>query len=68
MSPGEGIARKGVVCVSCLVMSDSLQPHDCSLQVPLSTEFFGQENWNGLPFPPPGDLPNSGIKSESPAL
>ena len=68
MSRGENIDRKGVVCVSCLVMSDSLQPPDCSLQVPLSTEFFRQENWNGLPFPPPGDLPNPGIKSESPAL
>ena len=22
--------------------------------------FFRQEYWSGLPFPPPGDLPNSG--------
>ena len=27
-----------------------------------------QEDWNGLPFPSPGDLPHSGIKSMSPAL
>ena len=26
------------------------------------------ESWHGLPFPPPGDLPNPGIKSKSPAL
>ena len=31
-------------------------------QVPLSTGFFRQEYWSGLPFPPPGDLPNPGIK------
>ena len=27
-----------------------------------------QEYWSGLPFPPPGDLPDSGIKPASPAL
>ena len=26
-------------------------------QAPLSTGFFRQENWSGLPCPPPGDLP-----------
>ena len=30
-------------------------------QAPLSMEFSRQEYWNGLPFPPPGDLPNPGI-------
>ena len=30
-------------------------------------EFSRQEYWGGLPFPPPGDLPNPGIKSEAPA-
>ena len=29
---------------------------------------FPQEYWSGLPFPSPGDLPNPGIKPESPAL
>jgi len=24
--------------------------------------FPRQEYWNGLPYPPPGDLPNPGIK------
>ena len=28
-------------------------------QGPLSMELFRQEYWSGLPFPPPGDLPNS---------
>ena len=27
-----------------------------------------QEYWSGLPFPPPGDLPNPGMELESPAL
>ena len=26
-------------------------------QAPLSVEFFRQEYWSGLPFPPEGDLP-----------
>ena len=30
--------------------------------------FYGQEYWNGLPFLSPGDLPDPGIKSRSPAL
>ena len=34
-------------------------------------EFFGQEYWSGLPFPPQRDLPNPGVESTfpvSPAL
>ena len=27
-----------------------------------------QEYWSGLPFPPPGDLPDPGIEPMSPAL
>ena len=30
-------------------------------------EFSRQEYWSELPFPPPGDLPNPGIKPASPA-
>ena len=30
-----------------------------------STQFFRQEYWNGLPFPTPGDLPNSGLEPTS---
>ena len=52
-------------CVrACLVMSDSLQPH----QAPLSRGFSRQEYWSGLPFPPPGGLPDPGIEPMSPAL
>ena len=31
-------------------------------------EFSRQEYWSGLPFPPPGDLPDPGIEPASPAL
>ena len=34
----------------------------------LSLGVSRQEYWSRLPFPSPGDLPNSGIKSRSPAL
>ena len=37
-------------------------------QAPLSTGFPRQEYWSGLPFPPPGDLPDSGTEPTSPAL
>ena len=30
--------------------------------------FSRQEYWSGLPFPSPGDLPDPGIESGSPAL
>ena len=46
-------------------------PWTVAHQAPLSMGFSRQPYWTGLPFPPPGDLPNPGIKSlsfESPAL
>ena len=37
-------------------------------QAPLSMGFPWQEQWNGLPFPPPEDLPSPGTEPSSPAL
>ena len=34
-------------------------------QAPLSMGFSRQENWSGLIFPTPGDLPNPGIEPMS---
>ena len=34
-----------------------------ALQALLSMGFSKQEYWSGLPFPPPGDLPDLGIQS-----
>ena len=49
-------------------MSDFLgTPWTVDCQAPLSMGFSKQEDWSGLPFPPPGDLPDPGIKLTSPA-
>ena len=37
-------------------------------QTPLFMEFSRQEYWRGLPFPPPGGLPDSRIEPRAPAL
>ena len=37
-------------------------------QAPLSMKFSKQEYWSGLPFPPPGDLLESGVELTSPAF
>ena len=50
-----------LVTKSCLTLCDPSQS-------PLSVRFLGQEYWNGLPFPFPGDLLNPGIEPESPEL
>ena len=46
-------------------------PLGCNLPAPLSMGFSRQEHWSGLPFPPPRDLADLGIKPAflaSPAL
>ena len=46
-------------------------PWTVAHQTPLSMGFSGQEYWSGVPFPPPGDLPDPGIELaslSSPAL
>ena len=43
-------------------------PWTVAYQAPLSIGFSRQDYWSGLPFPSPGDLPNPGIESMSPAL
>ena len=41
-------------------------PWTVTCQAPLSMRFPRSEEWSGLPFPPPGDLPDPGIKPASP--
>ena len=43
-------------------------PRTVTHQASLSMGFSRQEYWSRLPFPPPGDLPDSGIKPKSPEL
>ena len=47
---------------SCWVMSNSETPWTVARQTPLSMGFPRQEYWSGFLFPPPGDLPDLGIK------
>ena len=43
-------------------------PWTVARQAPLSMGFSGQEDWSGLPCPPPGELPSPGIEPASPAV
>ena len=43
-------------------------PWTVAYQAPPSMGFSRQEYWSGLPFVSPGDLPDPGIESSSPAL
>ena len=43
-------------------------PWTVAYQAPPSMGFSWQECWSGLPFPSPGDLPDSGIEPGSPTL
>ena len=71
------LTEGGMLCAVCSCGdsgdSQSLFETPCMVacQVPLPVEFSRQEYWSGLPFPPPGDLPNLEIEpmsSECPAL
>ena len=46
-------------------MSNSVTPWTVAHQAPLSIGFSRQKYWSRLPFPPPGDLPDPGIKPAS---
>ena len=43
-------------------------PWTVNTQAPLSMRFSRQEDWSGVPFPSPEDLPNPGSEARSPAL
>ena len=67
MAP-EACVFEPVRVLSRSAVSDSATPWTETHQAPLSMEFSRQEYWSGLPFPPPGDLPDPGIEHRSPAL
>ena len=51
------------------VVSNSLRPYGLqAARLPCAWGFSRQEYWSGLLCPPPGDLPNPGIKPRSPTL
>ena len=45
-----------------------MTPMTVAHQAPLFMGFSRQENWSGLPFPLPRDLPDPGTEPVSPAL
>ena len=57
--------RCSLVTRSCLTLAT---PWPVAHQAPPSMGFSRHAYWSGLPFPPPGDLPDPGIEPASPAL
>ena len=56
------------MCLSLSPVQLFVTPWTAAHQAPLCMKFSGQGYWSGLPFPSPGDIPNPGIESRSPAL
>ena len=55
-------------CLDASVVSDSATPWSVAHQTPPSMRFSRQEGWSGLPFPPPGVLPDPGMEPVPPVL
>ena len=66
-SSNYSVCLKNYMPAQSPVMSNSLQPFGLQpTRLLCPWDFFRQEYWNGLPFPPPGDLPDPRIKPTSP--
>ena len=69
MTLGNASLRSTVLCVwvpsHCTCVRFFVTSWTVVSQVPLSMELSRQECWSGLPCPPPGDLPNPGIRPVS---
>ena len=66
VGPWDGIY---ICMLSCSVVSYSLQHHGLQPVRLLGPWGFSRQGyWSGLPYSPPGDLPNPGIKPRSPLL
>ena len=55
----------GLVCCMFSHVQIFVTPWIVARQIPLSMGFPRQEYWSGLPFPTPGDLPDSEIELAS---
>ena len=53
-------------CFSCVQLF--VTPWTVAHQAPLTMGFSRQGYWSGLPCPPPGNLPDPGIKPGCPVL
>ena len=60
----EAICLNSLLLLFCcsLVSNSFATPWSVVHQAPVSVGFSRQEYWSGLPFPPPGDLPNPGME------
>ena len=67
-SPHRSLLAMLVVVVLVSRVQLFVIPWTVAHQASPSMEFFWQEYWSGLPFPSPGDLPNTGVELVSPAL
>ena len=65
--PKEGVSIAAICAcrLSCTQLFETLW--NAAHQAPLSMGFSRQEYWSRLPFPPPGDLSDTGIELASPA-
>ena len=59
------LSSYGYTCVPLSRILPFVTQWTVALQAPLSIGFPRQEYWSGLPFPTPGDLPNSGTELAS---
>ena len=64
-----GFIMTSTTCISCACLATRVQ-QSATLWTASSVNwgFSRQEYWNGLPYPPLGDLPNPGIKPRSPTV
>ena len=69
LGSGDSVEKRTYVRACMLSSLSRVQlfatPWTVAHQAPLSTGFPRQEYWSGLPFPPPRDLPDPGIKPMS---
>ena len=67
--PAPGANTEESVCVCVCKSLSHVQlfatPWTVARKATLSMGFPRQEHWSGLPFPPPGDLPDPGIEHRS---
>ena len=56
------------MCARAKSLHSCPTPWTVAHQAPLSMGFSRQEYWSGMPFLPPGDLPDPGIEAGSPTL
>ena len=74
LSPREMINKgkcPNIYMLCCVLLSHVqlfVTPWTVANQAPLSMGFPRQEYWSGLPFPPPGDLPDPGTEPVSPTF